>query len=488
MKPFKFPKEASGLIQNALPRDVAIYGTPPNVREMFTPSGHSRALHPDAVLIVGIRGAGKSFWWTVLQNPDHRRMVAHLLPRAGINESTVITPGFGERSSPDDYPGKDTLVSLCRTIDPRQVWRTVVLRHAVRSAGLETPFSQGNWPDAVDWVHRHPESVEHLLYQADQHLDNNGKNHLILFDALDRTADDWPAMQTIIRGLLQVLLEFRACRRIRPKAFLRPDHLEDANVANFTDASKILSQKVELRWPRNELYGLLWQYLANDPLEGSLFREGCQEMIGVSWQEYGDVWAIPEDLRMNEEVQRTIFHAITGPWMGRDRRRGFPYTWLPNHLGDADGQVSPRSFLAAIRYAASDTPKADYPYPLYYENIKRGVREASRIRVREMQEDYPWVEMLMKPLASLNVPCRFEEIERRWEQAQALHHLREEVAGATVKLPPVHLEAGAEGVRRDLEALGILERMTDGRTNMPDVYRIGYGLGRKGGIKAVARK
>lgn len=24
--------------------------------------------------------------------------------------------------------------------------------------------------------------------------------------------------------------------------------------------------------------------------------------------------------------------------MGRDRRHGFPYTWLPNHLGDAAGQ------------------------------------------------------------------------------------------------------------------------------------------------------
>ncbi len=108
---------------------------------------------------------------------------------------------------------------------------------------------------------------------------------------------------------------------------------------------------------------------------------------------------VPGKLRIDEDKQRDVFHAITGPWMGRDRRRGFPYTWLPNHLGDARRQVSPRSFLAALRNAASDSSKTDYDYALHYESIKRGVQEASRIRVREMQEDYPWVETLMKPLS-----------------------------------------------------------------------------------------
>jgi hypothetical protein len=27
--------------------------------------------------------------------------------------------------------------------------------------------------------------------------------------------------------------------------------------------------------------------------------------------------------------------------------------------------------------------------------------------------------------------------------------------------------------------------MTDDRVNLPDVYRVGYGLGRKGGVKTV---
>jgi len=488
MTEFRFPKEIRELVKDTLPEDTAVFGQAPDLKNTFTPVGHFRALHPDAMLVVGIRGAGKSFWWAVLQNAEHRRMVAHVMPKSDIKESTNISAGFGERPSPYDYPGKDVLVQLCGQFDPRQVWRTIVLRKITKSPASDFSMPEGNWSEAVKWTQDHPEEVERTLFKVDQSLEKEGKHHLILFDALDRTADDWPTMLRIIRGLLRVILEFRSYRRIRLKAFVRPDHLEDTKTADFPDASKALSLKVELRWPRNDLYGLLWQYLGNEPGKGGLFRDWCQKILGLSWSQYEGVWTVPKKMRIEEENQRTIFHAITGPWMGRDRRRGFPYTWLPNHLGDAGGQVSPRSFLAAIRYAAADNPRPDYSYALYYESIKRGVQEASRIRVREMQEDYPWVDILMKPLSGLTVPCRFDEITRRWEENNILDRLQKNIATAAVKLPPAHLPGGSEGVRNDLEALGVFERMRDDRVNMPDVYRVGYGLGRKGGVKAVARK
>lgn len=488
MKEFRFSKEIRELVKDALPEDTAVFGQTPDLKNTFTPAGHARALHPDAMLVVGIRGAGKSFWWAVLQNAEHRRMVAHVMPKSGIKEETIISAGFGERPSPDDYPGKDTLVQLCGRFDPRQVWRSIVLRKITKSASIGISLPEGNWPDAVKWVREHPEEVERTLYQVDQGLEKMDVHHLVLFDALDRTADDWPTMLKIIRGLLRVILEFRSYRRIRLKAFVRPDHLEDTKTADFPDASKVLSLKVDLRWPRNDLYGLLWQYLANEPGKGELFRDGCHKILGLSWSRYEGVWTVPMKMRIEEEDQRKVFHALTGPWMGRDRRRGFPYTWLPNHLGDAGGQVSPRSFLAAIRYAAADNPRSEYAYAIYYESIKRGVQEASRIRVREMQEDYPWVDILMKPLSGLTVPCRFEEITRRWEENRILDSLNKDIASEAVKLPPAHLGEGPEGVRNDLEVLGVFERMIDDRVNMPDVYRVGYGLGRKGGVKAVARK
>ena len=488
MSNYRFPSAIRQLLQYALPQETSSFGSTPELKYTYLPASHAKALHPDSMLVVGIRGVGKSFWWSALQKEDHRSLVGRNLPKAGISKETIVSQGFGEKPSPDDYPGKDTVADLIRNFEARQLWRTIILLHLIKQGGKSSPFSkQRRWEDRIAWVQGHPEEVERLFYEVDTGLDQSGAYHLILFDALDRTADDWKSMYTLVRGLLQVLLEFRSYNRIRPKAFVRPDQLEDSSVAAFPDASKVRSQEVKLIWPRNELYGLLWQHLANETGNGHLFRDGCNQGFGIEWRQQDQVWTVPEKLRTDEDKQRDVFHAMTGPWMGRDRRRGFPYTWLPNHLGDARRQVSPRSFLAALRHAASDSSKRDYEYALHYESIKRGVQEASKIRVHEMQEDYPWVEKLMKPLSGLSVPCSFDEISGRWEKEKILERLRQEMQTANVKLPPAHIDLGASDVRRDLEELGVFERMTDGRVNLPDVYRVGYGIGRRGGVKAVAR-
>lgn len=486
MSKYRFPLRIRQLIQSALPQDTSLSGGAPELKYTYLPAGHAKALHPDSMLVVGIRGAGKSYWWSALQREDHRSLVEKNLPKTGISNKTIVSKGFGEQPSPNDYPGKDTIAGLLDSFDARQIWRTIILIHLTKGGGADGPLSgQRGWKKRIAWVQENPEEVEQLFYEEDNKLDQSGAYHLILFDALDRTADDWKSMYAIVRGLLQVLLEFRSYKRIRPKAFLRSDQLEDSSVAAFPDSSKVLSQKVELSWPRNELYGLLWQHLANG---GDLFRVGCIEGFGIEWRQQDQVWTVPGKLRNDEDKQRDVFHAITGPWMGRDRRRGFPYTWLPNHLGDARRQVSPRSFLAALRHAASDSSKPDYDYALHYEGIKRGVQEASQIRVREMLEDYPWVETLMKPLSGLNVPCSFGEIANRWKRDETLRQLRQKIKRAGVRLPPAHIDSGEFGVRQDLEELGVFERMSDKRVNLPDVYRVGYGIGRRGGVKAVARE
>ncbi len=60
--------------------------------------------------------------------------------------------------------------------------------------------------------------------------------------------------------------------------------------------------------------------------------------------------------------------------------------------------------------------------------------------------------------------------------------LVEEANQDEVKLPPRRIDRGADGVR---ESLGVFYRMHDGRVNIPDVFRVGYGLGRRGGVKPI---
>jgi hypothetical protein len=130
-------------------------------------------------------------------------------------------------------------------------------------------------------------------------------------------------------------------------------------------------------------------------------------------------------------------------------------------------------------------PPADWGYALHYRAIQTGVQEASRIRVKEItQEDYPWVEPLMEPLKSkITVPCPVEDVLKLWKQAGTLKTIEGITRQRDVKLLPPHFQEGPTGVLRDLKDLGVLDYIWDGRIQMPDVYRIAFGLGRRGGVK-----
>ena len=480
---YRFDGNIRDVIKSALPHETSSYGRTPELRFTYLPAVHAKALRPDNMLVVGIRGAGKSFWWSALQSKEHRAMFGEDI---SLKINARISIGFGERPAPQDYPGKDTLNRLLQNIEPRIIWKTVIFKHFSELVDVSGFRSIDKWQGRVDWVKENPEPVDSLLFRIDDELSSTETYHLVLFDALDRTADEWKTMNRLVRGLLQTALDFRAYQRLRLKIFVRPDQIEDPEVTAFPDSSKILSQKTELYWPRIELYALLWQYLANAD-NGDIFREGANRLLGIGWGQKENVWLVPDRLRKDEQAQRALFHAMTGPWMGRDRRRGFPYTWLPNHLGDTRNQVSPRSFLAAVRHVAEDRIRADQKYALHYESIKLGVQKASKIRVQEMKEDYPWVQELLRPLSQISVPCAASEVERIWEEKRILETLSKKIESAAVRLPPAHIEEGAEGILKDLEGLGLIERLSDDRINIPDVYRVGYGIGRRGGVKPAAR-
>jgi len=476
-----FPLEASReLFLKALPEEQAIAAEQaPELSRFYVPSTHTRALNPNNMLVEGIRGSGKSVWWAALQDEDYRHFVSDLLPRSELSNIDCCA-GFGQTQS-NHYPSKRILKVLLETYSAQDIWYTIVAFNTL-------PFNMPNsWAERIDWVKSEPERIERAFIAADKQLQEQGFKKLILFDALDRAADDWANLRRLLKGLLQVLLEFRSSRAIRLKAFVRPDMLEDAEVSAFPDSAKVLSSKVMLDWPTIELFSLLWHHLGNEYSGGKVFRQVCKQHFGQKWTQHAatGVWIMPDKMRVDEAVQREVFHALAGPYMGSDARRGFPYTWLPNHLGDGYDKTSPRSFLAALHTAASEPLRDKQAYPLHYQSIKQGVQAASRIRVRELREDYPWIDKLMIPLKGETVPCEFDAITDPWGQNNILETLGKVNDEAVVRLPPSRLSLGYEGIKQDLVELGIFRLMRDGRINMPDVYRIGYGLGRKGGVKPI---
>ena len=469
----------------ALPKGTS-HGETPALDRVYLPPSHLKAMDPDALVVTGMRGAGKTFWWSALQDRGVRRLVGRSAARSALGENAEVRTGFGVKPAPDDHPGKDALRRLLDDgVEPRMIWRTVQSWHL---APDDHPLRRNaTWKDRVRHVDGDPEQIDRLFQQRDTEFDGKDSCFLVLFDALDRCSDDRKATYRLIRGLMQAAIDVRPYRRLRIKVFLRSDQVVESEIGDFPDASKVLSSAVELSWPARELYGLLWHHLGNRP-DGESFRTfldtGDWPSVEVNDRR---VYSVPRPLIRETDRQRGKFHEISGKWMGTDRRRGFPYTWIPNHLADTEGRVSPRSFLAALRTAAEDTKdeRPDHQSALHYDSIKRGVQEASKIRVRELQEDHPWMHRALEHLAGMFVPCEFEEIAARWRDERVLDRLAEEMEQDEVKLPPRHMAQGADGVRKDIEDLGVFQRLHDGRVNVPDVFRVGYGLGRKGGVKPV---
>ncbi len=464
-------------IMGSLPVETSYFGATPDLTRLYLPPAHVKALRLDCHLVIGTRGVGKSVWTAVLGSTELRKALGASVPELDPAEVRI---GFAEPPCIDHYPDADTFAQLLGLgIPAYDIWRSVVARWVAGTLAAAIPCS--SWSETVAWIKANPEALARLMQQANERLADD-KRGLILFDALDRLSHDWRTMDRIVRDLLRTALWLKSYSRLSAKVFLREDQFE-RTVTDFPDASKLLATRAELTWALHDLHGLLWQTLINAPnkQQGERLRELYRSVVKALPVESKGVWQLPGEVKKATPTQRALFEALAGPWMGRDRRRGVPYIWSVGHLADGKGRTSPRSFLAAIRQAAEDSLERypDHPHALHYESIKRGIQKASEIRVNEMAEDYPWVRTFMSPLTGLTVPCEYALIEQRW-----VHNFPDGPGAETVKrLPPQHAERGWDGLRQDLIRLGIFETKKDGRIDMPDLYRVGFGLGRRGGVK-----
>ena len=59
----------------AAPLETSSFGEPPRPGTLYVPPAHEKALRPEANLVVGGRGVGKSFWTAALKSPELRRQI-----------------------------------------------------------------------------------------------------------------------------------------------------------------------------------------------------------------------------------------------------------------------------------------------------------------------------------------------------------------------------------------------------------------------------
>ena len=490
----RFPLEVRKAFAK-LPEEPAHIATKaPKWAEVFTPNDHQGALDPGRSVVVGDRGTGKSFWSSVLISQDIRNIVAQQYPRLGLDRVEAQL-GFSNAEMGADHPARTEIAEILRAgHSAEDLWRAVLLRLAPFPPSTMPAMASG-WLQVVGWVAADASRRNADFRALDEALTQKGKVYVLVFDALDVVADQWTDIRARLEGLIKLALAVRALRSVRIKLFIRPDMADDRRLWEVGDASKLRHTEVSLAWRRRDLYGLLWTLLANAPDSaedsgGKTFRDHCARAFDMDFKYQNESWRPPPRLVDDEERQQHIFRALAGAFMGPVAKNGDTYKWVPNHLSDAAGFAAPRSFLLAMHKGAAETKSSDTV--LDKGGIQAGARDASKVRVEELSEDYRWMGTVLKGMEGLVVPITRQGLIAQWKDRRtltALKGLAESESRDRRFIPPGEvLEAGDEDdaysqLIEQLIRLKIFLPLADGRINMPDLFRLQAKVKRKGGMK-----
>ncbi|MBK8260398.1 MAG: hypothetical protein IPK80_03565 [Nannocystis sp.] len=456
---------------------------PPDLNELYAPEGHEGALDPERALVIGNRGAGKSFWSAVLADPRARRAVATQYRRLRL-EHTDVALGFHEAAGKregDKSPSPELLTALCAQATPAQIWRGVLLQALdPQLTGLSPPTKL---TETLLWARDNLEDIEAGLRRADTRLHADKRRFVLVFDALDRLGADWPTIRSLSAGVLRFALDLRGYRALRAKIWMRSDQARDPHLFDFPDASKLRAESVELRWRRPDLYGLLFRRLWFH--DDEKVREAFKRAIdGRSVRPDATEGQMPPGLRKDESIQEDVIATLAGPYMGTNHRRGRTYLWIHNHLADTFGETSPRSFLIALQRAANSVAEASTT-AIDHHAIRIGVQEASIVRVDQLKEDYAWIDEALRPLADLEVPCPPKALLDAWKRNQTLEAILNLQSLQPLELFNVPSPDRGRALLQALISIGVLEERDDGRSNIPDIFRVAAKIKRRGGVPPV---
>lgn len=466
----------------SLPADAsndAIGSSAPTLETLYAPETHAAALDPTTPIVEGARGAGKSFWAGVLYDPALRTAAGTAYPHLGLGELEVAF-GYSGIEGPEGV-GRDKLDS-CVSPDasPAQAraffWATI-LRALPRTGAEQRSRLSELLSTATD-----PESREEAISRAEHDLGKRNATVVVVYDALDTLAASWPRRRLLTQALLEVVWAMRAYRRIRMKLFVRPDQLADADL-RFVELPKLRAGTVRLTWAGADLYGMLFARLA----------------LGTARKEFGEIlaplglaptsqkevlarrWPLSHDIGLQEKAMAILAGAFMGDG-SYGFKKGKTYDWPINHLGDAFGEVTPRSFLMLMIAAA----KHGLPPPdrvITPAGITHGLRAASKSRVEQLHQEFPWIKGVLAPLSGLLLPQEERKVFGTWRKAKTLDEARidAERHGYLPAVPPELDDLASErALYLALENIGVMFRRKDERIDMPDLFRVAAKLLKKG--------
>ena len=465
-------------------------------RKIYFPLSNSPIFSPDSLIVTGVPGSGKTLLWRLLQSPEYRDHIhqqdTFLLH---INKDTICIPGFGEHPDPYYYPSVlDFREIQAERYSSYLIWKTIVLFNLLQEefASQYCPefMARTNWESRVIWVKANEAQVSDLIRKTDSFLYRN-KNYLfVLFDGVGQLAKDRTDLNQILRGLIKVLLELKETNRIRGKLFLRPDQFDKFQLAETPDVSRSL-HSASLDWDYQDIFALFFHLLANHP-QGDRFIDLAKEITltvrkegrkiiqeqKAHWHFINGVWYSPWEIRRSASHQKDLFAELF-PISKAKRSNASTYQWTKKFLQDTQGRYTPSSFLSFVyTFVSRSIQNKDEVIPV--SSLLTSLEPSALVRVQELQKRYSWLDTAMTPLKEMSVPFSFPDVEKKWIEAGVLDQIGTDILEGWYS-PPKFTDL--VGLVKNLEEIGVFYLLSDGQINVPDIYRVHYKLGRKGGVK-----
>ncbi|MBR0646857.1 hypothetical protein [Plastoroseomonas hellenica] len=468
---------------SAIPSDVsndAIGARAPKIDDMFAPEAHAAALDSANPIVIGARGAGKSFWSGVLGNLQTKQAATLAYPRLGLQDVSVA---FGYTGVPGGRGlSRDVIDSLradSSVENARSFWWATILRATNFHKNDESPKFSELMRMASDWEER-----GEFLDSVNRELEASGQKLLIVYDALDTISTSWAGRRLLTEALLEVVWSLRGYPEIAPKLFMRPDQIDDGSL-RFVELPKLRAGAIRLSWSGTDLYGLFFARigLTQDTTTRRAVLEMLREvnMEAPSREEVlKGAWA-PS---WSEDAQRLLMEQLAGPFMGSGvygYKKGKTYDWPLSHLADGHNEVTPRSFLGLLIGAAKVAGMGDYRV-ISPEGIRHGLRVASQTRVDQLHQEFPWIKGVLAPLDGLLLPQSPKAVFKVWRAAGTVEALKKDATQAGYLFPiPDNAGSAEEGLLAALQDIGVMFVRKDERVDMPDLYRVAARLLKKGG-------
>ncbi len=116
---------------------------------------------------------------------------------------------------------------------------------------------------------------------------------------------------------------------------------------------------------------------------------------------------------MDEITIRRVINVVIGEFMGSGKSKGMSYSWIPNHLQDANSEIYPRSFLQlfAEAHGLKKIPQSYRRTTYLVFLFATALDIVSERRIREVMEEIEWISAVKPVLLGKTVPMEKSEME-----------------------------------------------------------------------------